>query len=85
MVTLYVSASLSAFLSVYSLLLSGYFEGAFLLGMDVRTALIDTVYSKSLKMSVASKKESTVGEVTNLMSVDVQRFMDLVPYLNMIW
>ena len=36
-------------------------------------------------MSVASKKESTVGEVTNLMSVDVQRFMDLVPYLNMIW
>ena len=40
--------------------------------------------SKSLKMSVASKKESTVGEVTNLMSVDVQRFMDLVPYLNMI-
>ena len=35
-------------------------------------------------MSVASKKESTVGEVTNLMSVDVQRFMDLVPYLNMI-
>ena len=41
-------------------------------------------FSKSLKMSVASKKESTVGEVTNLMSVDVQRFMDLVPYLNMI-
>ena len=122
--------SLSAFLSVYSLMLSGYFESAFMLGMDVRTALIDTVYrlvgknriklsrsvtkivilcvppkasntarvlhwmqslsttlpnSKSLKMSVASKKESTVGEVTNLMSVDVQRFMDLVPYLNMIW
>ena len=39
--------------------------------------------SKSLKMSVASKKESTVGEVTNLMSVDVQRFMELVPNLNM--
>ena len=52
---------LFAFLSVYSLLLSGYFEGAFLLGMDVRTALIDTVYSKSLKMSVASKKGSMVA------------------------
>ena len=34
---------------------------------------------------LATLKESTVGEVTNLMSVDVQRFMDLVPYLNMIW
>ena len=29
---------------MYSLMLSGYFEGGFLLGMDVRTALIDTVY-----------------------------------------
>jgi hypothetical protein len=25
-----------------------------------------------------------VGEIVNLMSVDVQRFMDLVPYLNML-
>ena len=39
----------SAFLSVYSLMLSGYFESAFLLGMDVRTALIDTVY-RSVRM-----------------------------------
>lgn len=34
----------SVFLSAYSLALSAYFEGAYLLGMDVRTALIDTVY-----------------------------------------
>ena len=40
---------------------------------------------KSLKMSGAARKESTVGEIVNLMSVDVQRFVDLLPYLNMIW
>ena len=33
----------------------------------------------------AARKESTVGEIVNLMSVDVQRFMDLLPYLNMLW
>ena len=29
--------------------------------------------------------ESTVGEIVNLMSVDVQRIMDLVPFVNMLW
>lgn len=36
-------------------------------------------------MSNASRKESTVGEIVNLMSVDAQRFMDLTAYLNMLW
>ena len=27
----------------------------------------------------------SVGETTNLMSLDAQRFMDLVPFLNMAW
>ena len=27
----------------------------------------------------------TVGETTNLMSIDTQKFMDLMLYLNMIW
>jgi ABC-type multidrug transport system fused ATPase/permease subunit len=29
--------------------------------------------------------ESTVGEIVNLMSVDVQKIMDLIPFINMIW
>jgi ATP-binding cassette subfamily C (CFTR/MRP) protein 1 len=36
-------------------------------------------------MSNTARKESTVGEIVNLMSVDAQRFMDLTAYLNMIW
>lgn len=36
-------------------------------------------------MSNSSRKESTVGEIVNLMSVDAQRFIDLTAYLNMIW
>jgi len=36
-------------------------------------------------MSSSSRKDSTVGEIVNLMAVDAQRFMDLTTYLNMIW
>jgi ATP-binding cassette subfamily C (CFTR/MRP) protein 1 len=36
-------------------------------------------------MSNTARKESTVGEIVNLMSVDAQRFVDLTAYLNMIW
>ncbi len=32
-----------------------------------------------------SKRASSVGEIVNLMAVDIQRFMDLMPFLNMIW
>lgn len=53
--------------------------------MRIRTALISTIYRKALKMSNIAKKESTVGEIVNLMSVDAQKFVELTAYLNMIW
>lgn len=40
---------------------------------------------QALRMSNSARKESTVGEIVNLMSVDAQRFIDLTAYINMIW
>lgn len=70
---------------IQTLILSQYFNRMFLVGMRIRTALISTIYRKAMCMSNASRKESTVGEIVNLMSVDAQRFMELTAYLNMIW
>lgn len=70
---------------VQTLILSQYFHRMFIVGMRIRTALIATIYRKAMCMSNASRKESTVGEIVNLMSVDAQRFMELTAYLNMIW
>ena len=56
----------------------------YILGMHIKTVVTSAVYKKALKLSGTAKKESTVGEIVNLMAVDVQRFMDLVPYLNML-
>ena len=71
--------------TLQSILLSQYFEHMFVIGVKVRTTLISALYKKSLRISAASKKESSMGEVVNLMSVDVQRFMDLLPYVNILW
>jgi ATP-binding cassette subfamily C (CFTR/MRP) protein 1 len=57
----------------------------FIVGLNLRTTLISAIYRKALRMTGAARKESTVGEIVNLMSVDVQRFMDLTPYLHMLW
>ena len=58
---------------VQTILTAQYNERMFLIGMKLRTALTSTIYDKSLRMSVAARKESTMGEIVNLMSVDVQR------------
>ncbi|OAD61579.1 Multidrug resistance-associated protein 1 [Eufriesea mexicana] len=68
-----------------TLILSQYFHRMFLVGLRIRTALIAAIYRKALRMSNSARKESTVGEIVNLMSVDAQRFMDLTAYINMIW
>ncbi|XP_031350249.1 multidrug resistance-associated protein 1 isoform X4 [Photinus pyralis] len=70
---------------VQTLVLAQYFHRMFVVGIRVRTALISAIYRKALKMSNAARKESTVGEIVNLMSVDAQKFIELTPYINMIW
>ena len=68
-----------------SILLNQYFEKMMVLAMKLRTALVGTIYKKALRVTQASKKDSSIGEIVNIMSVDVQKFMDLLPYLNMLW
>ncbi|GIX88296.1 multidrug resistance-associated protein 1 [Caerostris darwini] len=71
--------------TLQSVILGSYFHRMFLIGMRVRTALVTAIYKKSLVLSSSARKESTVGEIVNLMSVDSQRFMDLMTYLNLVW
>lgn len=68
-----------------TLILSQYFHRMFIVGLRIRTALISAIFRKSLRMSNKSRKDTTVGEIVNLMAVDAQRFMDLTAYINLIW
>ncbi|KAL1278362.1 hypothetical protein QQF64_025035, partial [Cirrhinus molitorella] len=70
---------------VQTLVLQKYFHVCFVTGMRLRTAIVGAVYRKALVITNAARRTSTVGEIVNLMSVDAQRFMDLITYINMIW
>ncbi|KAM7353891.1 multidrug-Resistance like Protein 1 isoform 2-T2 [Cochliomyia hominivorax] len=71
--------------ALQTIILGQYFHRMFTVGLRIRTALINAIYRKALVISNATRKESTVGEIVNLMAVDAQRFMDLTTYLNMLW
>ena len=72
----YFYAGLLFGITVFQSLIAGqYYEILYRVGMRVRTALISTIYRKSLRLANEAKKDITTGEIVNLMSIDVQRFM----------
>ncbi|XP_065206730.1 multidrug resistance-associated protein 1-like isoform X3 [Planococcus citri] len=70
---------------VQTLLLSQYFHRMYIVGLRVRTCLVSIIYKKALTISNGARRDFTMGEIVNLMSVDAQRFVDLMAYLNMLW
>ncbi|NWX11927.1 MRP3 protein, partial [Aegotheles bennettii] len=68
-----------------TLILHQHFQYCFVTGMRLRTGITGVIYRKSLVITNSAKRSSTVGEIVNLMSVDAQRFMNLVNFLNMVW
>jgi ATP-binding cassette subfamily C (CFTR/MRP) protein 1 len=50
----------------------------YIIGIWIKSALTSSIYRKSLKISSAGKKDTTTGEVVNLMSVDTQRVVDMM-------
>ncbi|XP_030383704.1 multidrug resistance-associated protein 1 isoform X7 [Scaptodrosophila lebanonensis] len=79
------SVMLFVLAATQTFILAQYFHRMFIVGLRIRTALVSAIYRKALRISNSARKESTVGEIVNLMAVDAQRFMDLTTYLNMLW
>ncbi|VDP98007.1 unnamed protein product, partial [Trichobilharzia regenti] len=71
--------------SVQSLILQCYFHVVFSLGMNIKTVITASVYRKSLRLSNKARYKSTTGQVMNLMSSDAQQFVQLMPFINILW
>lgn len=56
-----------------------------IVGQRIRTAIIGAVYKKALILSNLVRKDSTIGEIVNLLAVDAQLLMDLTQHINMLW
>uniref|UniRef100_A0A452UGF2 Multidrug resistance-associated protein 1 n=1 Tax=Ursus maritimus TaxID=29073 RepID=A0A452UGF2_URSMA len=68
-----------------TLILHQYYHLIFVSALKLRMAITGVIYRKALVITNSAKRESSVGEIVNLMSVDAQRFMDLAPFLNLMW
>lgn len=68
-----------------SFCLRHYFYRCYITGLQFRTAIVISVYRKALFLSAAERQIRSMGEITNLISVDAQRLQDLTTYLHAIW
>ncbi|XP_012623794.1 ATP-binding cassette sub-family C member 2 [Microcebus murinus] len=70
---------------IQSICLQNYFQFCFKLGVNIRTTIMASVYKKALTLSNLARKQYTVGETVNLMSVDAQKLMDVTNFIHMLW
>lgn len=71
--------------AIHTLVFSQSNERLSVAGLRIRTVLINAIYRKSLVVSNAARKESTVGKIVNLMSDDAEMFTQMTIYINMLW
>jgi ABC-type multidrug transport system fused ATPase/permease subunit len=70
---------------VMSLCLRQYFWWCYRVGMRLRSAVVTSVYHKTLVVNAGVMARRSMGETTNLMSIDATRLQELTPYLHAIW
>ncbi|KAF9357739.1 Canalicular multispecific organic anion transporter 2 [Mortierella sp. NVP85] len=72
------------FSTVLSSLLEGqYFQLVMNMGIEARTALVNMIYRKALKLSPAARQSQTPGDIHNHMSVDAERWSEVLQFLPM--
>ncbi|KAH7720742.1 ATP-binding cassettesub-family C (CFTR/MRP)member 1 [Aphelenchoides avenae] len=78
-VMMFVASELS------SISLNQYYYLMYRLGTRVQSVLTAAVYRKTMKLSNAARREKTVGEIVNLMAIDIDRFQQITPQTQQYW
>lgn len=66
-------------------MINAYFERMNSIGLRLKSSIINLIYIKLSKLSSTAKKTRTTGEIVNLISVDANRFLDVLSYVNFLW
>ena len=82
---LYLTLAVTISQLTMSFCLRHYFFKCYLFGLRIRTAVVAAVYKKALVLDAAERQARTLGEITNLMTIDAQKLQDLTSYLHAIW
>ncbi|XP_068209834.1 multidrug resistance-associated protein 1-like isoform X2 [Palaemon carinicauda] len=59
-----------------------FFFMTHMLCVQIRSSVMTAVYRKALLLSNTSRRETTLGEIVNLMAIDSQRLGDVIIFLN---
>lgn len=65
-----------------TVLFSQYSQRMSMIGLRIRTALTGAIYKKALILSNSARKESTIGEIVNLISTDSHQFLNVPKYVS---
>ncbi|KAJ1949962.1 hypothetical protein FBU59_000908, partial [Linderina macrospora] len=70
---------------VQTLFLHQYFQLGMTTGMKIKASLTSAIYRKALKLSNDTRQSYTIGNITTLFSVDVERIGGVVDYMHIAW
>lgn len=70
---------------IQSTLFHNYFDRMFNVGTRIKLALMNLIYKKSLRLSNSARKESTVGQLVNILAVNAQSLVEFPHHSNMVW
>ncbi|CAJ0605474.1 unnamed protein product [Cylicocyclus nassatus] len=68
-----------------SFVLNSYFYIMMRMGIKFQSVLTAAIYKKTLKLSNSARRDKTVGEIVNLMAIDVERFQMITPQIQQFW
>ncbi|KAL3994563.1 ABC transporter transmembrane region family protein [Acanthocheilonema viteae] len=68
-----------------SFLLNYYFYLMMRVGTKIQTTLIAATYRKTLRLSNSARKTKTVGEIVNLMAIDIESFQFITQHIQQFW
>ncbi|TPX60041.1 hypothetical protein PhCBS80983_g02066 [Powellomyces hirtus] len=73
-------------LAVFQTLLNNmFFQIATTQGMALRSAMIATIYRKTLRLSAASRQEMSAGKVMTIVATDAQRIELFMQFIHVLW
>ncbi len=80
----FYAAALFASSLVWTVTFHLYNQELSVTSLQMRSSVVSMVYRKSLHLSGRARRKFTVGEITNLMSIDAQRIVETFPFMNQV-